>query len=445
MSRTIFWSLICVFAGGGGVALFTKHLYDLRNEKIRDSKREAGYLNTSVKTAPTSQKEEDPPSPITNTDEPQTSTEITIQPHITENENPFVSPKPRFALINYEGALQFQLVSKSIAGLLGFENLGNTCFMNASLQALIHSKAFHLWIQSANYDNPVVRALKGIIDQEEQMNSPVFSPQVFYDMFVHYCNPIFGDGGQHDSAEFLSALFDCLQRKDLDDDDAMNDVPDDTILPEIEWDDISTESGFSDDDEEEEDGYLNSLLKHETDLTTYCNICKLSNRPNVIEEDNMIKVEIEHMSSLDEALELKLNEETIDTYNCEHCQGTTAAKRQLVFSKIPDQLIISLKRFKTEGSFGTYQATKLANPILFEEQLTVPFQDGVQQYTLNSVICHSGTVSGGHYYSYAKVEGEWYKFNDSSVQRVVNFHPHHLRVAGYVLFYEKIQVPLLTY
>lgn len=41
-------------------------------------------------------------------------------------------------------------------------------------------------------------------------------------------------------------------------------------------------------------------------------------------------------------------------------------------------------------------------------------------YELFSIMIHSGSASGGHYYAYIKDfnQGEWYCFNDQSVSRV---------------------------
>eukprot|EP01063_Lacrimia_lanifica_P033938 TRINITY_DN6170_c0_g1_i1.p1 TRINITY_DN6170_c0_g1~~TRINITY_DN6170_c0_g1_i1.p1 ORF type:complete len:1247 (+),score=437.40 TRINITY_DN6170_c0_g1_i1:97-3837(+) len=37
------------------------------------------------------------------------------------------------------------------------------------------------------------------------------------------------------------------------------------------------------------------------------------------------------------------------------------------------------------------------------------------KYRLHAVLVHSGTVAGGHYYSYVKLDGEWFRFDDAAV------------------------------
>ena len=41
-----------------------------------------------------------------------------------------------------------------------------------------------------------------------------------------------------------------------------------------------------------------------------------------------------------------------------------------------------------------------------------------KKYEIVSIISHSGSTSGGHYVNYSKRKGEWYLFNDSSVNKM---------------------------
>jgi ubiquitin carboxyl-terminal hydrolase 47 len=47
-------------------------------------------------------------------------------------------------------------------------------------------------------------------------------------------------------------------------------------------------------------------------------------------------------------------------------------------------------------------------------------KDGDMIYELYSVMIHSGSAWGGHYYSYIKSfeDGMWYNFDDSTVSRI---------------------------
>lgn len=53
-------------------------------------------------------------------------------------------------------------------------------------------------------------------------------------------------------------------------------------------------------------------------------------------------------------------------------------------------------------------------------------ESGPYVYELFSIMIHSGSASGGHYYAYIKdfKQGEWFCFNDQSVSRVCFFFRH---------------------
>ena len=58
-------------------------------------------------------------------------------------------------------------------------------------------------------------------------------------------------------------------------------------------------------------------------------------------------------------------------------------------------------------------------------------------YDLFAVSNHTGSLSGGHYYAYAKSIGkdEWNEFNDGHVSKIHN--PHNMQTRGaFALFYE---------
>lgn len=57
------------------------------------------------------------------------------------------------------------------------------------------------------------------------------------------------------------------------------------------------------------------------------------------------------------------------------------------------------------------------------------------EYELYAVSNHYGGLGGGHYTAYAKNDGKWYEFNDSSVRAVSE---DSLKGSGaYMLFYRR--------
>lgn len=116
-------------------------------------------------------------------------------------------------------------------GLLGLSNLGNTCFMNASLQCLSHThglqKYFRLCSHAYTCKGPCNRQklLMSFAhwferDWGKNVSSPFHSPEDILRV-VQQLNPIFQGYAQQDSQEFLRCVLDNMHEE------LRRDVPDD--------------------------------------------------------------------------------------------------------------------------------------------------------------------------------------------------------------------------
>jgi ubiquitin C-terminal hydrolase len=97
--------------------------------------------------------------------------------------------------------------------------------------------------------------------------------------------------------------------------------------------------------------------------------------------------------------------------------GKQDAKKGLRFIKLPNVLILQLKRFEYNPT--TYMLEKINDRFEYYDQIDL--NDFVSEhkdsiYTLYSVLVHSGSVNYGHYYCYCKVKNKWIKFNDTNVK-----------------------------
>jgi ubiquitin carboxyl-terminal hydrolase 4/11/15 len=57
-------------------------------------------------------------------------------------------------------------------------------------------------------------------------------------------------------------------------------------------------------------------------------------------------------------------------------------------------------------------------------------------YKLYGVVNHTGSISGGHYYSFIENDGKWFNFNDSDLYEVKQF-PSVVTKDAYMLFYRR--------
>lgn len=112
-------------------------------------------------------------------------------------------------------------------------------------------------------------------------------------------------------------------------------------------------------------------------------------------------------------------------YSCEKCKKLRNGLKYSRVQSLPEVLCIHLKRFRHELYYSSKINTYISFPIRNLDLYCFLSKDSVKnslpsQYDLSAVICHFGSVGGGHYIAYAKncVTNKWYEYNDSLVSEV---------------------------
>ena len=127
------------------------------------------------------------------------------------------------------------------------------------------------------------------------------------------------------------------------------------------------------------------------------------------------------------------SEETLDKEErpfCSKCSDPTISTKQLSIDKSPQLLVIQLKLF------SHYPKRKMSTHVEFDD--TWSFEDyanNTHTYSLYGIVCHFGTLRGGHYTAFCKYNGTWRCFNDSQVTSVP--WEHVKKQDAYILFYTK--------
>ncbi|XP_074132886.1 ubiquitin carboxyl-terminal hydrolase 47 isoform X6 [Sminthopsis crassicaudata] len=131
-------------------------------------------------------------------------------------------------------------------------------------------------------------------------------------------------------------------------------------------------------------------------------------------------------ASVEEALQAFIQPEILDgpnQYFCEQCKKKCDARKGLRFLHFPYLLTLQLKRF--DFDYTTMHRIKLNDRMTFPEELDMSTFIDVEDenslvYELFSVMVHSGSAAGGHYYACIKSfsDEQWYSFNDQHVSRI---------------------------
>ncbi|XP_038901086.1 ubiquitin carboxyl-terminal hydrolase 8 isoform X1 [Benincasa hispida] len=147
--------------------------------------------------------------------------------------------------------------------------------------------------------------------------------------------------------------------------------------------------------------------------------------------------------SLYKCLEAFLQEEPLgpeDMWYCPSCKKHCQASKKLDLWRLPEILVIHLKRF----SYSRFMKNKLETYVDFpvddlDLSMYVAYKNGQSctRYVLYAVSNHYGSMGGGHYTAFVHQGGDqWYDFDDSHV------YPIGLdkikSSAAYVLFYRRV-------
>jgi ubiquitin C-terminal hydrolase len=133
-----------------------------------------------------------------------------------------------------------------------------------------------------------------------------------------------------------------------------------------------------------------------------------------------------------------MKSESIEGYSCDKCSPTRhTARRTVSIWRLPQNLIICLKRFTPDGQKIHTKATNeetLELQTLFSEE--TPEKTAITKYNLRCIVDHHGGSRGGHYTSQVKdIHSDgWFVFDDESAYSIA--HPT-FGESTYILFYER--------
>ena len=332
------------------------------------------------------------------------------------------------------------LLNSIITSKIGLNNLGNTCYMNTSLQCLIHSEDFiERLLSNTSYLRSNAIITQKFINLCKEMGSATksISPYEFKNNFGSK-HRIFSGYGQNDTQEFCRVLLEdmnkelnCVHRKQPYIEFKTKGKS--KIQCDIEFDELfrKRESSIV------MDSFYGQIINI---FTCQCNYKDYSFQ-KVLDLPLLLNNKYSNYSnpSLNELLDEYFSIEEIEfEVKCENCKKRRTHTKETKITHPPNILILSLQRFNEKSK------RKNTCSVYFSEELNLKkyidkecYEENKYEYRLYAIGNHSGNIDFGHYYSYIKINDKtWYEFNDSTVSKIgrININSPY----AYTFFYKKV-------
>lgn len=367
----------------------------------------------------------------------------------------------------YLGDGSWNLSTKKGGGHPGLANLGNTCFLNSGLQAILHvSEVVDAFAQrrflgeefrNGNKNERLLSSFSELTTKIWSGNYEVCGPRdLIRDIWT--VNPAFRGYDQQDTQEFLRCLLDSLHEalkhwvpiqigngatrtveRSL-----VHDLFQGLLLSQVMCENCHNVS-------EVYDPFMDLSLE----IPSKQQVKKASEPAEFWQKLGGTSASTSFMSSftnffsslswsapiltLDMCLQSFCSKESlikVDQYSCEKCDQKVNASKVLSIGKCPEILMLHIKRFAHSSFFGSKLTTPIDFPLegldLFPyirkappAEITKSGDKSVASndsclYDLCSIVKHMGSINGGHYVAYAKHHrtGIWYEFDDRRVSEV---------------------------
>lgn len=306
-------------------------------------------------------------------------------------------------------------------GLSNFLNIGNSCYFNATLYALLNCLGFvHPLLTNKISLTPELREKKehpflvnfmNVIASFYQENQTIL-PKTLYNNLSVFC-PRMTKGTQHDAHECLIEILNLLHVSmsyKLEEFKENNKLHTHIYESRKVW-----YSNFKDSYSMVTQNFFGQYIQKSKCLK--CNSVNFSYQPFV--NLSMSIPQKDGIITIDDIFRYYFKKQTI-TKNCEaKCKETTEHTLKSRIINLPQYLIVHFKRFdKNNRKLTRYVGFGSDTEI---SKYCIPVSNVSYSYDLVSVVNHTGNCTSGHYYTYNRLyEGNWVELNDDNTKPLDN-------------------------
>ena len=261
----------------------------------------------------------------------------------------------------------------------GIKNFGSTCYLNSIIQLLYSIPELNHKLLTSDFQTPVAQNLGFIFSKLSfSLLSSVRTHRFLRNYLDYDGNPV-NVALQTDAEEFFNTLVFKLQDEGITE--------------------ITTE------------------MTGKVLAITHCNTC---NQETKREEDLLVlSLEAEGNKDIYESIQGYTRKEALvndNQYFCDSCDAKVDAEKFVQFESLPNNLVISFRRFKFDLQLS--RMSKVYDPCTIYEEVEIG--EGKEQYDLQTVILHIGDEQSGHYISICRRNGFWYRIDDEAVEKIDN-------------------------
>ena len=336
-------------------------------------------------------------------------------------------------------------------GLVGIENLGNTCFVSASIQVLNHVYELNEFLDSEKYK----RLTKNVSDDVSILNewddlrnvmwsgNGIVTPRKFIinvrriaaekqrDLFTGYA--------QNDLPEFLLFMMDCMHNSIKRCVNMKISGNAENNLDELA---ITCYTMLKDTYKREYSEIMEMFYGvYVSEITSKDGKIRHSIKPeHYFMLDLPVASEMGNASTLYDCLDLFILPEYLEGDNAWFNAKTNQKEdisKQMLFWNFPKVLVIALKRFTPDGQ---HKNGCLIDFPLLDLDLTKyvrGYNKSSFKYDLFGICNHMGGTDGGHYTAFVKnAQEQWHHYDDRNIESVANPQVM-ISSSAYCLFYRK--------